>query len=596
MKNKTPRRPPSQVLGDIGEQTVQMLFTKFKWTADIIKSDYGEDIDCNIFIDNARTNYHFRCQVKSSQKDSSYVKLLKNENYSVSINSNILRAWLTSFFPVFLVIYEEETDSCYWCNPIEQILANPSKLEKEKPSIQILKSNRLDLSSKKIILEEVQKFYRKILRLDEAWIECNVIPVLMPNYRVIPRFSYSFSNNDNLELKIDTSSNDVELLPSWMSVLRKITPSNNLPSLRLISTNTDLEVFLNNLKSSLNLFNYPLKADEWLSFIISPIKIHSNSTSWSNELTYWMAYNKIGKVINNDLKYNFQVPDGFLRQVSRGARSFGSFHFINPEKDIALELFSTHEVTPTIKNIDKILEQNIKGQFILWICKKKELNKLAKIITNYALFILIIDDSNKDETLLAITTPFFNPYTDLYGLSMDWESFENGNVRNKLNKNNLWKIIPGYEFKGKAPDYFNEAINKHTNKKYKNVLITQIEYISGCPLILDERIIRVSRFQMVPLNKVSKIKAELAKIKPLSLKDFNIEFRLVDDLWNPPIFELALYWTPEISKSSSETFELMETRILELINKILPRNEDESFQLKNTYDILHIAGEIEFEK
>ena len=36
----------------------------------MIKSDFGEDIDCDIFIDTIRTNYHFSCQVKSSSKDS----------------------------------------------------------------------------------------------------------------------------------------------------------------------------------------------------------------------------------------------------------------------------------------------------------------------------------------------------------------------------------------------------------------------------------------------------------------------------------------------------------------------------------------------
>lgn len=84
MKNSRPIQTDSQSLGDIGETTVQLILRKYKWTADIIKSDFGEDIDCNIFIDNARTNYHLRCQVKSTTEDSEYVKKLKNGNYSGS--------------------------------------------------------------------------------------------------------------------------------------------------------------------------------------------------------------------------------------------------------------------------------------------------------------------------------------------------------------------------------------------------------------------------------------------------------------------------------------------------------------------------------
>jgi hypothetical protein len=70
MSKKEPIQTDEQSLGDIGERTVQLILTKYKWTADIIKSDFGEDIDCNVFINNTRTNYHLRCQVKSTTKCS----------------------------------------------------------------------------------------------------------------------------------------------------------------------------------------------------------------------------------------------------------------------------------------------------------------------------------------------------------------------------------------------------------------------------------------------------------------------------------------------------------------------------------------------
>jgi len=119
MSRKKPIQSDAQNLGDIGEKTVQLILTKYKWTADLIKSDFGEDIDCNIFIDNIRTNYHLRCQVKSTKKDSKYINELINGDFSVSINSGLLRAWISSYFPVFLVIYEEDSDLCYWTSPIE---------------------------------------------------------------------------------------------------------------------------------------------------------------------------------------------------------------------------------------------------------------------------------------------------------------------------------------------------------------------------------------------------------------------------------------------------------------------------------------------
>ena len=596
MKNSRPTQTNSQSLGDIGETTVQLILRKFKWTADIIKSDFGEDIDCNIFIDNARTNYHLRCQVKSTTKDSEYVKQLKNGNYSVSIDSDILRAWLTSYFPVFLVIYEEDTDSCFWCNPIDQILKTPSKLEKENPSIQVPKENEFNSNSKDIILEEVKKFYHKIQRLDESIIECKVIPLLMPNYRIIPFHHYSKFIYDDKELAPEIAGDYIELLPSWMSVLRRIDPSSTLTSIKLKSTKTDVDNFLSILKKKISSFTYKLKDNEWLSFIASPIIIQSIKSSWSNEITYWTSYSMINNEIINDFEYCFEAPKGFLRQISRRARSWDYFHHAHPNKDVAVQFFSSYTITPTIKKIDQIHDNNIKGQLVLWKCRKDEIESIAKIITEHELTIKLVED-NSSECLLAITTHLFDPFIGFYSVPMDWESFENGNVRNKLIRNNLIDKIPGSEYKGEIPTFLAEALNRYSSKEYEKVLITEMEYIPGFPLMLDERQIHVSRFQMVPEEKVKEIEANLKQVKPLQLRDYHIEFGLKDNfMWEIPIYELLISWAPDIRKSSKKSYEEIEIEILDIFNTILPTNEGKSLQLKNTFEIIHIAGEIGFEK
>ena len=62
------------------------------------------------------------------------------------------------------------------------------------------------------------------MRLNESKLECKITPVLMPNYRVIPYHNlYKLIKNDNIST--DISSDNVELLPSWMSVLKRIEPS-----------------------------------------------------------------------------------------------------------------------------------------------------------------------------------------------------------------------------------------------------------------------------------------------------------------------------------------------------------------------------------
>jgi hypothetical protein len=597
MSRNKPIQSDAQNLGDVGETTVQLILQKYNWTADIIKSDFGEDIDCNVFIDNTRTNYHLRCQVKSTTKDSEYVKKLKNGDYSVSISSGLLKAWLSSYFPVFLIVYVEDSDSCYWTIPTKQILDNPAKLEKDNPSIRVSKKNVFNKTSKEQILKEVKDFYYKILRLDESTIECRVTPILMPNYRVIPFHNYSDFIHKKELLKADIAAEFVELLPSWMTVLKRLEPSNALTSIKLSSTNPDLDEFLDKLKQKLKTFNYQVKDGEWISFIVSPIKIVSNSTSWISELTYWTSYTKFGNdIIVSDYDYNFEVPEGFLGQVSRRARSWDYFHFVHPKKDIAIQFFGGYEVTPSIQNIDKIHDKSIKGQLILWECEKHEIEEISNLLPNFELVVQLIDDS-KDICLIAITTPMFDPFMGLYSVAMDWDSFENGNVRNKLEKYNLLMVLPGNEYKGKIPDFLDEALNRHSNNKYTKALVTEMEYISGFPMMHDERRIQVSRFQMVKPELINDIEDRLKVIKPIDKNDFQIDFGLQDDsMWQIPIYELTVSWTPDIQMSSKNEYLNFEKELLNIFNEVLPTNNDSSLQLKNTFEILHIAGEIGFEK
>jgi hypothetical protein len=261
-----------------------------------------------------------------------------------------------------------------------------------------------------------------------------------------------------------------------------------------------------------------------------------------------------------------------------------------------LQLFGSFETTPTIKKIDQIHDNNIKGQLVLWNCKKKEIDQLQETLAKYELSIEIIED-DKTKVLLAITTPMFNPFLGLYSVPMDWDSFENGNVRNQLIQNKLFDLMPGSEFTGEIPEFLADVLNKYSNKKYENVLITESDYIAGLPLMLEERQIIVSRYQMITDDKIKGIEDKLNETNKLNLKNYHIEFGLKDDaMWATPIYELSIFWTPEILKSSKESYMDNEEDILKIFNYILPTNELESIQLKNTYAILHIAGLIGFEK
>lgn len=596
MDRDKPKLSAAQNLGDVGETTVQLIFKKFKWTADIIKSDFGEDIDCNIFIDSTRTNYHLRCQVKSTTKDSEYVKKLKTGDYSVAVNSNLLRAWLSSFFPVFLIVYEEDSDLCYWSIPVKQILENPSKLEKKKPTIRVSKDNLFNVSSKAEILNEVELFYRKILRLEESKISCKVTPVLMPNYRIIPFHHFAEFIYKRGKLKVEIAGDFVELLPSWMTVFKRLDPSNTLPSIRFSSAETDLEEFITLLKDELKTFSYPVKNNEWISFVISPIEIQSDNSSWVNQLTFWECYSLIDNKLVIDFDYTFETPSGFLGQVTRRARSWDYCHCVHPQKDIAIQFFGCNEITPSIQNIDKIHDKNIKGQIILWECKRNELEKVANVISENELSLEFLSEED-DLCLVAITTQMFNPFIGLYSVPMDWDSFDNGSVRNILEKRSLKEIIPGTEHQGKTPSFLEEIWNRFENKNYTKTIVTEMDYIPGIPLMHNEREIKVSRFQMIHPDRIDKIETTLKNIdKSINKRNLQIDFAMVDNsMWQVPIYELSISWFPDIKNSSKDDYLEIEEGVIKVIDEVLPTQNDGATQLKDTFQILHIAGEIGFE-
>ena len=365
-----------------------------------------------------------------------------------------------------------------------------------------------------------------------------------------------------------------------------------MPSILVITGNPNLKDFLLNIEKTLHSFKFALKKSEWVSFIISPIKTTSNNSTWINELTFWMTYSKKNKNVLNDFEYNYGVPLGFNKQIIRRARSWDYFHSVNPDKDLALQLFGAYPVTPSIQNIDNIHAQNIKGQYILWTCKKEEIDSLFDLINIHELTIQIID--SHDDIILAITTIMFDPFMGLSVVPKDWDSFENGSVRNVLKKNKLINRLPGKEYFGELPDYLSNALDKYSNTSYNKIVLTELDYIPGFPLMLDQRLIQVSRFQIIPRNKIEEINNSLQGICFLKLKNFSIEFGIKDDsYWKDPICELLITWCPEISKSSKQAYEEVEESVLSIFNKILPTNS--SAHLKNSYEILHIAGEIGFE-
>jgi hypothetical protein len=596
----SPNRSNSQALGDIGQTSTKLIFEKYGWTADIIKSDYGEDIDACVFLNNIRTKYHFRCQVKSTGTDSKYIKKLRSGEYSVTLKTSLLKLWITCSFPVFLVVYDEKYDCLYWCNPVKQILKKTYNLNNNTINLHVSNDNKIDVGSRIDLLLEIESFYKILLRLDEANIECNVIPVLMPEYKIIPSYEYfNFLHTHKKNLDVSVIGLYLEVLPSWMSVLKKIDPSPIIGALQIsFSHSLDLEAFLNSLKQILANFDYKVKKGEWVSFITSPVKTTSRYNSdWQSELTYWNSYSYINKKLITDYEYSYELPSVFLIPHPVRAGSW-SLMYARPDLDLAVQLYGNLEVTPAIKNVEAIKKDYVKNQYILWTCKNSDINHILEMVTPYEYTVKILKQ-DKDTSIIAITTWAFDPFIGMFSSGISWDHHERLNVRKNIISSNNFKHLPGQIYTGEVPSHFRKVIEALTGKEYKDILVINEESIPGFPIKHNNRLICVSRYQMIKsaIGIKKKLDDEFKKTKAKKIfKALQFEFRLVDDMWVSPIYCFSITWTPNLTESSYMSYKRLENDIVCLFNHILPTNNDGTEQLENTYRILEFAGQINFEK
>src|SRR5512134_2157102 len=121
---RKPRRPRSHVIGDVGRTFVKLLLEKWGWTADIVHSDYGEDLDCTVFTGGRRTALHFRCQVKAA----AHPRRGHSGHYSVRVDASTCAAWAQGYYPVFVVLYDQSTNEAYFTNATAILRANPAAL------------------------------------------------------------------------------------------------------------------------------------------------------------------------------------------------------------------------------------------------------------------------------------------------------------------------------------------------------------------------------------------------------------------------------------------------------------------------------------
>lgn len=119
--------------------------------------EYAIDFYCRLLQDGKPSNRIFWVEVKSTDHF--------NDLYSESIDKETMKFWLTQLFPVFAVVYEESSDSCYWISAEDNRQEWTRKLQNEKQSVTI-SIDRSHPLRKNQDTEFIQKIEEDIIRVN----------------------------------------------------------------------------------------------------------------------------------------------------------------------------------------------------------------------------------------------------------------------------------------------------------------------------------------------------------------------------------------------------------------------------------------------
>jgi len=97
--------PWEERLGKIGEDAIEMRLLQFSITAKD-QIDVGLDFYCHLLEDMSPSMTYFGVQAKGTRHF--------DENWGQGIKKTTIVYWLTRPFPVYLVVYDEKDENCYW--------------------------------------------------------------------------------------------------------------------------------------------------------------------------------------------------------------------------------------------------------------------------------------------------------------------------------------------------------------------------------------------------------------------------------------------------------------------------------------------------
>ncbi|GEM_PF-2342267 len=598
-----PSRPKSHVVGDVGQTAVSLLLKTWGWTADIIHSDYGEDIECNVFVEGQRTNLYFRSQVKSTDSAED-IDELEDGQLKVSIKSTTCRQWLEEFFPVFIVVYDVKRNCGYWCDPLVQLRADYSVLNQQKVSFTVVRVNDLS-ASKKQITDKVEAFYARLVKLDKLCLSCEVFPVLMPGYRSEPS-GRPFLNRaiPNSPLRVERCSRNFNYLPSWMTRLKALQPD-FVNGVELESDGQDVTSFIKSVRDFIVHSSHDPGQGKWFSFVLGPISLRSkeqksaHQTLFTGELTDWQSVSRLGTKLVNDHEYAFTAPTGFIKQIGMRSETWDGYFYAHRELDLAMQLLAGVTSTPNNYLRAELFKGHIDAQILPWECPTQEVKALEEEMTKVDLAFRQIPDTPTSAGVAAgvITMPMTNPHLGVLHMALDWHDLEQG-IELDLKAKGLFDRLPGRKAGDDLKSIVENLFARISAKPPDEVFITGPEHIRGIPLNLKSRIIEISRFRKgsavdpslidcsVVQQKLSQDLGGIANVKSFLCESFPGFLSKIN--------RYVLRVEPPLEMSSSDCFDQIKEQALAMFESLEPRknqSEDDTFSTLNNDGQVYFEGD-----
>lgn len=562
----------SYFTGRVGETGVQKIFYKNQIACNSLgQGDFGEDILCDIFSTSedcsayVRTKFSFRVQVKATksiQKDG-YIRRNKN-GASISISVGLLQLWAQSYYPVVLVIWDESTDSGFWCFPIEQL--NKLKNDQKTQSINFDYTNKFDDDGVACIKQKVEEYYSNIFKTDNTLFRCNIFPVWMPKFRM---FTVCEVNDHFKTFKNGRYVNKyAHNLPSFLTSYNNCNYDGCIASFEYKTKSQPLSRFWDEFYKSLESIKFGLKGKDWVAFVVSPVEIVLDAEDRCvSNLTDWTCFSLIGGRVVSDFEYNFELSDKYTYSIKMRATSADEDFFLHSSGDFAVEVFAKGFSSHTRNSEFELRLAVINKSFCaldISDCSAEDLEGLKKWCdkTN-ACYV----ELNEDKNNIFITHPFFKiigydlllpgvaTWHDWDNLNFDSEKFlakiPCGRVLDKTQKN---KLFAKYHLDASATTEF--------------FLLPYNQALRGEALVHNERIIRFIAY-IGTINKKdceSYLKQSREQLKGI-VNDFDLYIEPYED-----ITDIILEVKPPYDQSTREIVDSVETVFDDLVLALRKRS------------------------